>query len=568
MHEDLLADSRGVLSVRSAMRQLRYWMQAVCVAVLAMAWATTASAVCYVNGAAGGANTGASWADAYTLLQSALIDVACSEVWVAQYTYKPVVPANVGSVTPTERGVSFAIRPGVAVYGGFLGNEASRAARDPLGNVTILSGDLDNNDNLTDGADADASDIVGTNTRHIVVLNGTTGASITATTVLDGFTLTGGDNSNNNEGGGALWCRGSGAGHECSPVLANLVFSGNKATNGGAMALDGYSGGGSNPTLTDVTFSGNSASMFGGALYDNGQSTGTGGTASPALTRVTFSGNSSAFYGGAMFNDGSNGAGAVSSPTLTNVVFNNNIAAMNGGAMYNNGAGGASSPTLTNVTFFNNQTTTLDGGAMYNRGGSSGTSSPTLINVTFSGNKATSSNGGAMFSDGTGGTSSPKLVNATFNGNSATSGGALYNQGGATTLLISSILWGDSASVAGAEFFSSVGETSLYNSIVQGGCVINCGGISISTSNPILGSLAYNGGFAPTMMPGVGSPAIDAIACGYANETPLTDARGAVRPDSASSGPTRCDIGAVEANSLPGDLIFADRFGSSPWDDF
>jgi hypothetical protein len=46
------------------------------------------------------------------------------------------------------------------------------------------------------------------------------------------------------------------------------------------------------------------------------------------------------------------------------------------------------------------------------------------------------------------------------------------------------------------------------------------------------------------------------------------DARGAVRPDSASTGPNRCDMGAVEANSLPGDLIFADRFGSSPWDDF
>lgn len=569
VHEDRLADSRGAPSARAVLQQVWHCRQAACTAVLAMAWATTASAVCYVNGAAAGANTGLSWAAAYTHLQSALSDVGCSEVWVAKGTYKPVVPADVGNVTSSEQGASFAIRPGVAVYGGFLGNEATRAARSPATNTTILSGDLDDNDSGSNGVDADASNIVGNNTRHIVVLNGTAGTPITATTVLDGFTLTGGDNSNNTEGGGALWCRGSGAGHECSPALSRLVFSGNKATNGGAMALDGYSGGVSNPTLTDVTFSGNSVSFFGGALYDNGQSTGTGGTSSPTLTNVIFSGNSSAFYGGAMFNDGSNGAGAVSSPMLTNVVFSNNTAATNGGAMYNNGAGGASSPTLTNVTFSGNQATNLDGGAMYNRGGSGGTSSPTLINVTFSGNKATSSNGGAMFNNGTGGTSSPKLVNATFSGNTATRGGAIYNQDAFGPLLISSILWGDSASVDGSELFASNGETSLYNSILQGGCPpAACGGTGIYTTDPLLGALADNGGFAPTMVPGADSPAIDAIACSSSNETPLTDERGAVRPDSASSGATRCDIGAVEANSLPDDLIFADQFGSSPWDDF
>lgn len=566
MHVDQLAGARSALGARIVVLQSRRRWLAFCVVSLILSWTASVEAVCHVNGAAVGANSGASWTDAYTQLQSALNDVGCSEIWVAKGIYKPVVPADVGNVTSGEQGTSFAIRAGVAVYGGFFGNEASRAERNPASNVTILSGDLDNNDNGSNGVDADASKIVGKNTRHIVVLNGTTGITITATTVLDGFTLTGGDNSNNNEGGGALWCRGSGAGHECSPALARLVFSGNKATNGGAMALDGYSGGVSNPTLTNVTFSGNSASFFGGALYDNGQSTGTGGTASPTLTNVTFSGNSSAFYGGAMFNDGSNGAGAVSSPTLTNVVFSNNTAATNGGAMYNNGASGNSSPTLTNVTFIGNQATTLDGGAMYNRSGS-GTSSPTLVNVTFSGNKATSSNGGAMFSNGTGGTSSPKLINATFNGNSATRGGAIYNQNG-STLLIGSILWGDTASVEGGEYFASVGGISLYESIIQGVCGENCGGVGIYTTDPQLGALADNGGFAPTMMPVPGSPAIDAIACNYANETPLVDERGAVRPDSASSGPTRCDIGAVEANSLPGDLIFADRFGSSPWDDF
>ena len=84
---------------------------------------SSVSALCYVNGAAGGANTGVSWTDAYTDLQSALSDANCTEVWVAQGVYKPVVPADVGSVTPTERAVSFNIGPGVAVYGGFFGGE-------------------------------------------------------------------------------------------------------------------------------------------------------------------------------------------------------------------------------------------------------------------------------------------------------------------------------------------------------------------------------------------------------------------------------------------------------------
>jgi len=458
---------------------------------------SSASALCYVNGGAGGANTGVSWTDAYTDLQAALSDANCTEIWVAQGVYKPVVPANVGSVTPGERAVSFNIGPGVAVYGGFSGGENSLAARDPATHVTILSGDIDNNDTGLNGVDADTSKIVGSNTRHIVVMNGTAGVAIMANTVLDGFTLTGGDSADN---AGALWCKGNGAGHACSPTLGRLAFSGNRAaSNGGAMALDGYSGGVSSPTLTNITFSGNSAGLFGGAMYDNAQLA--GGTSSPTLTNVTFSGNHSANYGGAMVNDASG----------------------------------------------------------------TGTSNPLLTNVTFSGNSAT--NGGAMFNNGIGFGFSPKLINATFNGNSANYGGAIYNNNG-NVLLLNSILWGDSATTNGSEFFSVSGETSLYYSIVEGGCLVSCGGSPIYTGDPLLGTLADNGGFTRTLMPGPGSAAINAVPCSSSSEAPVNDQRGAVRPDSASSGPNRCDIGAVEADSLPGDLIFADRFGSSPWDDF
>lgn len=465
----------------------RMYGWALCAAGLAMAWTASASAaICYVDKNAAGNNTGGSWSNAYKNPQSALGNTGCSEVWVARGAYPPSLASDTTA--------SFKIGPGVAVYGGFVGNETSRNARNPALNVTTLSGLL-----------------VSGNSQHIVVMDGTTGTAITATTVLDGFTLTGGKQISGASGGGALLCRGNGSNNECSPTLANLVFDGNHAVSGGAIELDGYSSGKSNPTLTNITFSNNSATSFaGGALYNNAQIS---GTSSPTLSNVTFSGNSSANYGGAMVNDGS----------------------------------------------------------------SSGTSKPVLTNVTFSGNSAV--NGGAIANLGSSGTSNAKLVNTTFNGNTATSsGGAIYigspsNGGSNNTVAINSILWGDSATTSGPEFYSgATGEIEFYDSVVQGGCGgAGCAGSPINV-DPNLGSLADNGGPTQTLMPGAGpgtgSSAIDKLSCNDSSEVPATDQRGAARPDSLSTGTTRCDIGAVEANSLAGDLIFANRFGSSPWDKF
>jgi len=508
MHVDRLAGARVALAARMVMQPVQKRWRVLAGALLIAPLATAAMAgTCYVSATASGAGSGASWIDAYADLQSALIDVACSEVRVAQGVYRPVVPANVGSVTAGERAVSFSIRPGVAVYGGFAGDETSFTGRDPVAHVTVLSGDIDANDDNNNAdnnfIDETSADIVGSNTRHVVVLDGTAGTPIAASTVLDGFIVTGGDsNAGLPEGGGGLWCRGNGAGHACSPTLSKLAFTGNRASGGGAMMLAGYSGGAGNATLTDVTFSGNSATTFGGAMFNYCEA---GGICSPTLTNVTFSGNSSASFGGAMVNDGT--SGGTSSPTLTNVTFSGNSASTNGGAIFDNGGGGTSSPTLTNVTFNGNSANF--GGAMYNSGVSNGSSLPQLHNV---------------------------------------------------------ILWGDSATGGGAESFDSPGtgaaQSSFYYAIIQGGCPNSCS--NLITDDPLLGALADNGGFTRTLMPGPGSPAIDAVPC-YLES--LTDQRSAVRPDPASAGLTkRCDLGAVEAGSLPGDWVFIDGFGVSPRD--
>lgn len=484
-------------------RQARLRSLGVCAGLFAASWAFSANAaVCYANAAASGGN-GSSWAAAYKDLQSALNNAACNEVWVAQGVYKPVVPVNVGSPTNAERAITFNIKPGVAVYGGFAGGETSRAAADPVAHATILSGDIDNNDdaNNADGnfVDETSADIAGKNSIHVVIMDGTTGTPIASNTVLDGFTLTGGDNTviDTNNGGGALLCKGNGSGHQCSPTLARLRILGNKAVFGGGIALNGYSDGDSSPTLTQVYFGGNFATTLGGGLHNNGQ---LGGASSPLLRSVTFSANSASSYGGAIENNGV-------SPTLINVTFSGNSASL-GGAVHNNG------------------------------NGSGNHASPTLLNATFSGNSA--AYGGAMY-------------------NAANSGGA------SNPVMYNVVLWGDSASQADPEIGGSGNSgldymTTIYYGIEQGGCQGAQSCSNVLAGDPLLGTLDDHGGFVPTFMPGTGSSAINSVPCYL---TPYTDARDAPRPDPASADlATACDMGAVEVASLAGDSIYVDGFGA------
>ena len=76
------------------------------------------AAVCRVTPQ--GSGNGTSWSSPMPL-QSALAANACGEIWVRKGLYKPVVPANPVNVTHAERQVSFVIRPGSRVYGGFDG---------------------------------------------------------------------------------------------------------------------------------------------------------------------------------------------------------------------------------------------------------------------------------------------------------------------------------------------------------------------------------------------------------------------------------------------------------------
>jgi len=265
--------------------------------------------ILYVNISASGNNDGASWSNAYTDLQDAL-NSSCSnvaEIWVAQGIYYP--DEGIG-ITDNDRNAIFQLKNGVAIYGGFTGNETQLSERNWTTNQTILSGDINQSGNLT------------VNSYSVV-----TGSGTDNTAEINGFTITKG-NAN-----GSTEVTGRGAGMLCnagSPRVFNCVFLENSAVFGAGM----YNVNASSPTLINCQFINNQVSASGGGMLNI--------AASPVLANTVFSGNSAA-NGGGLFNQNS-------SVSLTNTTFSENIATDNGGGIYN----GFSTPTLINSIIWNN----------------------------------------------------------------------------------------------------------------------------------------------------------------------------------------------------------------------
>ena len=88
----------------------------------------------YVKPLATGTEDCSSWANACGLQTAFGAAVSGDEIWVQAGTYKPTAG--------TDRAETFALKSGVAIYGGFLGTETGREQRDWAANVTTLSGDI------------------------------------------------------------------------------------------------------------------------------------------------------------------------------------------------------------------------------------------------------------------------------------------------------------------------------------------------------------------------------------------------------------------------------------------
>jgi uncharacterized repeat protein (TIGR01451 family) len=363
-----------------------------------------AGGVLHVDAQAASGGDGLSWATAFADLQDALAVVDACEVWVAAGVYRPTADAS-------DRSASFVLKNGVALYGGFAGTETARDQRDPLVKLSVLSGDIDNNDSTdADGVVLSADDIVGANSHHVIV-----GEAIDATAILDGFTITAG------LANGAATVDRRGAGMtltNASPVLSQVDFVGNRASSGaGLYSTSSGTSTGTSPTLSHVRFRSNVAGATGGGYFNQ--------SGNPALSDVEFSSNRAANGGGMLSQLGA--------PTLNNVSFIDNQAVSGmGGGMASN----FSDPVLTNVRFIGNSAQSGGGGMRVDRGNA------VLTNVSFVSNLA-SSGGGLRLDQG-----NPVLTNLSFSGNRATGdsrGGGLLSfrvpQPPGATLLRNAVFW-------------------------------------------------------------------------------------------------------------------------------
>jgi hypothetical protein len=220
-------------------------------------------------------------------------------------------------------------------------------------------------------------------------------------TVLEGFTLTGGDPSP--ASGGGMYNLSS------SPTVTDCIFTANTANYGGGMFNVN-----SSPTITNCIFSDNTA-LSGGAMYNvNSQ---------PTLTNCTFSANSAAGIpnggaGGAIRNE------SFSSLTLNNCSFSGNTCNCGGCAIYN----ANSDLFVLDCTFSGNPggpTVGLSDGGIV-----------TLTNCTFSGNT------GPGWTVGTWDTATVTLTNCTFSSNLADWTVGASDTGNLT--LTNCVLWNNS----------------------------------------------------------------------------------------------------------------------------
>jgi len=468
---------------------IRYLLALVPALAFAFSPTTSYADVLYVDQSAAGTNNGSSWTDAHVSLQDALGAAATGdEIWIAQGIYMPVsvIDLNDDGI-PDAREAVFFIPGGVALYGGFNGTETDRNDRDWSVNLTILSGDIDNNDLNADGnfIAESTGDVVGNNSYHVLYTE-----NADPSTRVDGFIITAGwaeiltpvGVTDPNLDGGGWYNQLSAPTFSSSPTIVNTTFSGNySVSEGGAFyTKPGPVGGVNSSVIENCIFLNNYSGHSGGAIYLGSFNN---GDYEPEIINCTFTGNEAYRIGGAIYLVGDNATivsslfgnnqvtavsvemetlpgsgGAValvaSNASFTACMFENNSSTGNptgasegggGGAVYattnepQTVSLGASMPSFTGCGFYDNSTAgngAAWGGAI-NFKNDDGMLQPLLVNCVFSGNTA-QNHGGAVFCfvrvvgapEGYSPLLEPVFTNCSFYNNSAgDDGGAAYFQG-------------------------------------------------------------------------------------------------------------------------------------------
>lgn len=246
-----------------------------------------AQSILFVNHAATGQQTGTSWSNALTNLRDALtLAQYGDQIWIAQGTYSPT--------TTTDRNISFQLKNGVSLYGGFNGSETSLDERNPTVYLTRLSGNIGDTTRSTD------------NSLHVI-----RGKGLDDKVIIDGLIISDGYSIGSffpptDPDGAGMYLTGSPDLADSRPVIQNCVFEKNYAANaGGALFMADVDPDDPfmqknliNPVIINCTFKGNRALTQGGAILKQGAT----------LNQDTFSLNTCKFIGNYIL---SNGGGAV-----------------------------------------------------------------------------------------------------------------------------------------------------------------------------------------------------------------------------------------------------------------
>lgn len=326
-----------------------------------------------------------------------------------------------------------------------------------------------------------------------------------ATVILEGVPVTGGDVDGN--GGGIL--------NEGTLILKGSTISGNTATgHGGGI----YSSG--TLHITDGTVISGNTGRNGGAIFADHGSTLTidGGS---ELSDNKAVGNGAGLYSRAELH-------IANSSLIDNRTTDSDYGLGGGILIVNDDADGVSvSSTISASTMAGNDA--RFGGGINIQGPNAVVS---VTNTTIHGNSADITGGGISVDDRG---STVAMRSVTISGNRSPFGGGLSNLGGDLTVT--------SSIVAGNTLLDEMTENN-----VEGEMYVD-GGHNFIDGDPLLHTLADNGGSTQTMLPQEDSPVVNAGG----DSCLATDQRGFTRPAG-----TACDIGAVEVQwptlNVPSDM--------------
>ena len=512
---------------------------------------------------------------------------ACARLLSILLLSPAIAGAATFTVTTTTDSGTGSLRDALDQANRNVGADTITFAAGLSGTIVLSSGAIDIFDAVTiNGPGATRLRVSGNNASRIFRIGPTEPGNVFATTI-NGLSLTDGNSADE---GGAVFVDDS------DLTIGNCVFRDNVAQRGGG--LYAFPTASTSLTLRDTRFENNSASADGGGFgaqdidavtLDKVVATGntaarSGGGAFLRAVGVTiissdFSSNTASTLapalvgitgGGGLRIDGSKTT-ATANITATRLVGNTSQKGQ-GGALWITALPPNLPPTVAAVTLENLQvssnTADLSGGGIYVAyvnttlsrssligntaqqagGGIAAQSAGTLtvVNTTVAGNGSALANGGGIYSASA---TALAVASSTLAGNSATSGGGIARDGSGATLRNSIVANNNAPTAPDLAGTFTPNYTLVKNS---SGASLAGGSGNLSGIDPLLGAIAMNGGLTLSLLPAIGSPALDTgdpAGTGLA----ATDQRGLAR---VTGG--RVDIGAIERQS-PEDVIF--RYG-------